>query len=137
MPNDFYDLVVLVENQTESLGLDGYIFVYGVITGLNLGEARIAAGRGMEDCVLEALTSPEMGIVGILEKANKYMPEGKPFTRTMFFEPDYVIGYGAKDYREGLKIGFRYVMELGVALKDKKIFERHLYAVREEILKSV
>jgi hypothetical protein len=120
---EIYDLVVKIQmaivelreehkHPAERNGL-----LYGVLTGLNLGKARLKAGGKIADGgslrALKILADPSIRSVDILVAANVFMPAEIFYTADMFMGLEYRNAeYSIESYAKGIRLGFRYALEL-------------------------
>ena len=126
---EIYDLVVKIQmaiielreehkHPAERNGL-----LYGVLTGLNLGKARIKAGGTIADGsslrALKILADPSIMSTNILVAANAFMPEEIFYTADMFMGIEYRNAeYSIESYAKGIRLGFRYALKLLEAFKS-------------------
>ncbi|EKD53058.1 MAG: hypothetical protein ACD_61C00167G0004 [uncultured bacterium] len=126
---EIYDLVVKIQmaiielrkERKHPAEINGML--YGVLTGLNLGKARAEAGGTITDgaslCSLKILADPSIRSVDILGAANVFMPAEIFYTADMFMGLEYRNAkYSIESYAKGIRMGFRYALELLEAFKS-------------------
>ena len=114
-----------------------HALVYGVKSGVNLGQAWIKAGDiSQSSAILMALTEIKKRPITSLHCANAKTPSGQVFSSAMLDIPEYGSGDSAIFYEEGIRIGFVFVVELFRTFERMNFWgalnltERHLEWVR-------
>ena len=119
---DVFDLVIKVKvellKMKENHPADKNALIYGVLSGLTLGIARLRSGLVRDDRLLEVLANTKIKLPGLVHVANDFMPVGKFITMDMFICTNYRSSPSESYYSEGIKMGFNYAITAEEAYEE-------------------
>lgn len=116
MLNPLYDLVMLLHEEIVCLDKNkpehANALRFGALSGLELGQAWMKAEKTMDEKVFNVVAQgKEVRLFDIVELANK-LAGLQVFNSKMFLCSSYRLSESERFYLQGIRMGFKYVMDL-------------------------